>query len=375
MATIKGILILTPFFSPNIGGVESHLDDLIFELNQKKINSYVLTYSPLTTNISYLNKEKKSFCHIIRFSWFGNQLFPKIEKYPFLDFIYLTPYLFIRSFFWLLFNNKKINIIHSQGFNAAFIGNFLSKVFHQKHICSTHAIYENINGFSQYINTSILKNVDHILCLSSKSQDQLIKWGISPQKISVYKYWINLNNFYPSNLPNNFTVLFIGRLIAKKGIKTLLMCAQKLPKIKFIIVGTGPLETFTNKFGQKYKNIQYLGYIPNNKIPEIYQKASIFCITSQYPEGFGRVTMEAVASGLPVIGSNLGAISEALDNSVSILFKPTYRNLLKNIEDIYMNQKLYKKLQRNCRNYALKNFSRKNFYFIFENYLQLLNKD
>ena len=76
----KGVLILSPFFSPNLGGVESHLDDLVSQLNHHKINSYVLTYSPLTTKTVYLSTEKKDYCQIFRFKWFGYQLFPKLEN-------------------------------------------------------------------------------------------------------------------------------------------------------------------------------------------------------------------------------------------------------------------------------------------------------
>jgi len=373
MATIKGILIISPFFSPNIGGVESHLDDLVEQLNQHKIKSYVLTYSPLTTKSTYLSKEKKGLCQIIRFKWFGYQLFPKLEKYPLLDFLYITPYLLIRSFIWLLFNQNKINLIHSQGFNAAFIGNILSKTFHQKHLCSTHAIYENLNGFSRFITVHVLKHTDHILCLSIKSQKQLIQWGINPKKISLYKYWINLKNFSPAIPPPKFTVLFVGRLIPKKGIKVILRAAVKLPQIKFIIVGNGPLESYVSNFSKKYKNIQYLGAIPNNELPQIYRQASIFCIASQYPEGFGRVSMEAVASGLPVLGSNLGAIPEALDDTVSILFKPTVNNFVMTLHKISKQPQLYQQLQKNCRPYALKNFSEKNFSLILNSYRKLLN--
>lgn len=375
MATIKGILILTPFFSPNIGGVESHLDDLVQQLNQHQIKSYVLAYSPLTTRISYLSTEKIGLCQIIRFKWFGNQLFPKIEKYPILDFLYITPYLLIRSFFWLLFNKNKINIIHSQGFNAAFIGNILAKVFHLKHLCSTHAIYENINGFSRYLTVKVLKNTDYILCLSQKSQQQLIKWGIKPRKISLYKYWINLKNFTPGQPPSKFTVLFVGRLIAKKGIKNILYAASKLPRINFLIVGNGPLETYVKKYVQKHKNIRFLGAIPNQKLPRIYHQASILCIASLYPEGFGRVNMEAVASGLPVIGSNLGSIPEALDNTVSVLFKPTKTNFIKILKNLPSQPKKYYQLQSNCRSYAERHFSASNFKIILNTYSQLQGKD
>lgn len=374
MATIKSILLITPFFSPNLGGVESHLDDLVTELNQHKIKSTVLTYSPLTTKTPYLPKEKIAYCQVIRFKWFGYQLFPKLEKYPFLDFLYLTPYLFLRSFLWLLLNKNKIDIIHSQGFNGAFIGYFLSKIFHKKHLCSTHAVYENINGLTRFLTVKLLSHCDRILCLSQKSLEQLSKWGIAPNKISTYKYWINLDKFSPGKIQKNFTALFVGRLIAKKGIKIILKSAVKLPNVEFTIVGNGPLENYVQAFSKTHKNIGYLGAIPNHDLPAIYRQASIFLIASQYPEGFGRVSMEAVASGIPVIGSNLGAIPEALDDTVSILFKPTLNNFVKNIKLLSTNRKIYHQLQKNSRDYAKNNFSNTNFDIILSSYHQLLNK-
>lgn len=365
---IKGILILTPFFSPNIGGVESHLDDLVQQLNRHKTKSYVLTYSPLTTKTTYLPKEKRGQCQIIRFKWFGYQLFPKLEKYPLLNFLYITPYLLIRSFIWLLSNKNKINIIHSQGFNAAFIGNILSKIFHKKHLCSTHAVYENINGFSKSITVWVLSKCDQIMCLSKASLSQLIKWGINDNKISLYRYWIDLKNFSPGTLPKGFTALFVGRFIPKKGIKILLKAAVNLPKIKFIFVGNGPLESYVIKSSKRYKNIEYLGAIPNNKLPIIYQRASVFCIASQYPEGYGRVIMEALASGLPIIGSNLGAIPEVVSSKVAILFSPTFSNFKHNISFLYNNNLKYQELQKECRPYALRHFSSKNFKSIYQYY-------
>ena len=84
--------------------------------------------------------------------------------------------------------------------------------------------------------------------------------------------------------------------------------------------------------------------------------------------------MEAVASGIPVIGSNLGAIPEALDESVSILFKPTLKDFIQNIKLLSTNQKIYHRLKNNSRVYAEKNFSNSNFDIILNSYHQLLNK-
>lgn len=366
MATIKKtILHITPFFHPNIGGVETHLSDLVSELS-KNYKIFVHTYSPITTpNLKYHKFEKHKNLEIHRYPWFGKSLFHKLEKFPLFNFLYLTPYLFLRIFIWMLSNHKKIDIIHSHGFNAAFCGFLLSKIFNKKHIISTHAIYDNIN--TSTILKYTLNNSNHILCLSKASARQLINWGINPQKISIYKHWIDLSIFKPIEKKiKKFSVLFVGRLIEKKGIKILVNTAKLLPNIQFVFIGTGPLTDYFKKI--KIKNILFLGKIENKKLPEFYSKYHIFCAPSLYEEGYGRVVIEAVACGSPVIASNRGGLPEALDNNVAILIKPTSTTTLK--KAILSMQKNYQKYQKNCRPYALKNFSTKNIKLISKFYIE-----
>jgi len=355
MKNNKGILLLTPFYHPNIGGVETHLTDLATELS-KTYKVFVHTYSPITTiNVSYKKFEKQKNLEIYRYPWFGKSLFHKLEKFPLFDFLYLTPYLFLRTFLWMLSNHKKIDIIHSQGFNGAFCGLLLSKIFHKTHIISTHAIYDNIN--TSIILKITLNNSDHILCLSKASAKQLIKWGINAKKISVYKYWIDLDIFKSiQKKETKFSVLFVGRLIEKKGIKILVNTAKLLPNIQFVFIGTGPLTDYLKNL--KTKNILFLGKIENKKLPEFYSKYHVFCAPSLYEEGYGRVVMESVACGTPVIASNRGGLPEALNSSVAILIKPTTSTTLK--KAILEMQKNYNKYQKTCRPYALLNFSTKN---------------
>ena len=362
----KNILIISPFYYPNIGGVETHLSDLTDILVKQKHHVYVLTYNPITTpNTSYLSTENKPYLDIRRFQWFGKNLFHTIEKYPLFDFIYLTPYLLIQSFVWMMKNHQKIDTIHSQGINGAFIGVILSKIFGKKHITSTHAIYEHISRLSQRLSTIIFNHTDTILCLSNKSKEQLLTWGVRSNKIYLYRYWINLKNFTPAkHAPTQFTVLYAGRLINKKGIPQLLTAATRLPKIKFIFAGIGPSQSLVEKYSHQFPNINYLGPISNQNMPNIYHLSSIFCLPSQYPEGYGRVVMESVASGLPVLGSNLGSIGEAVDSTVSILFSPTVKNIVSNINLLYKNKNTYYQLQKKCRPYALTHFGSKNFSLI-----------
>jgi glycosyltransferase involved in cell wall biosynthesis len=109
---------------------------------------------------------------------------------------------------------------------------------------------------------------------------------------------------------------YIGRLSEEKGIDTLLTAFEKLKKempIELTVAGNGPLKDKMSGDG-----IKFLGTIPHNKAHLFYQDVDIIILPSKtttfWKEQFGRVIIEAVASGKPVIGSTSGAIPEVLSH-------------------------------------------------------------
>jgi len=84
MAPIKNPLIihLSPFFSPNIGGVETYLDDLTSIISKNHLTQTVVTYSPLTSSITarFYTHNQKSKITIFRFPHLGGNLFHRLEK-------------------------------------------------------------------------------------------------------------------------------------------------------------------------------------------------------------------------------------------------------------------------------------------------------
>jgi len=364
-----GVLIISPFFSPNIGGVETHLDDLVKELDNSGYNVFVQTYSPLTTKSNWLPREKHGHITIFRHRWIGANLFHKLEKYPILDFLYLTPYLCCCSFFWLLSNHKKIKVINSHGFNGAFIGNILNFFFHKKHLTSTHALYDNSpNSLTAKITSFVLNQTNIVLAQSIHSKDQLISWGVKPTKIKIYRYWVDPNKFNNKSKtrPEKFSVLFVSRLIPKKGTKIIVQLAKKLPKVKFNVIGSGPESEFIAR--QKNSNLNFIGKIDNSKLINYYSNNTLFIQPALYQEGFTRTIMEAVACGLPVVASDIGTIPEIVDSSVSVLVKPSVKNFQNTIQKIFQNQQLLHRLELNCPKYTKKYFSPKNIKLITKHF-------
>jgi glycosyltransferase involved in cell wall biosynthesis len=366
------VLLISPSFSPNIGGVETHLDDLVGALDRRGCSTFVLTHSPITTpGIPWKSKEKiGKKVNIRRYWWFGNGLFHKVEKYPILDFLYLTPYLCFRALLFMISRHKDIDVIHSQGLNAALIGVVLKKLFSIHLIVSTHAVYEvQKTSWTANIVKRILEHADKVLCLSKASLEELAAFGLDRKKLSLYTYWVNLNIFKPLDkkkmrlkfkIKDAFTVLFVGRLIEKKGIKVLIEVAKALPNIQFLIIGVGPEENYVRHEEKENSNIIFIGKVKNTYLSQYYSCADLLCIPSLYEEGYGRVVMEAVACGLPVIGSDKGGIPEALDNSVSVLVSPTKDDLLREIRNLSNDRERYQKLKVKCADYAQKRFSEKN---------------
>lgn len=372
MAPIKTILHITPFFPPNIGGVETHLHDLTTILNQKNYRQIILTYSPLSTNVPYQKIEDNHNLYIRRFYLYGHNLFHKLEKHPLLNLTYITPYLLFRSIIWILIHRPKIDTIHSHGLNAAIIGIIIQKIFQiPNHITSIYSTYDNVplNSFGTKFMVYILNHVNHILTQSNQSVEQLICIGVIKDNISRYYHWIDLNRFKPiSKTSKIFSILFIGRLIPAKNALTLAKIAANFPKIIFNFVGTGPDYDSLKQLSQKYSNIQLQGDVPYSKLHQYYQSNSLFCLPSKYHEGWGRVLAESVSCGTPVITTNLGGTTEAVDDKVAIITTPTVNNFTSAIKKLTTNSKEYLRLKNNCRHFALSHYSPTNIKYIIKYY-------
>ena len=377
----KGILILTPFFSPNIGGVESHLDNLVTALDEKGYRVFVQTYSPLTTEntlskkLEYLGNSTKIFRH----KWIGKNLFHKLENHPVLDFLYLTPYLFFRSLLFMIANSKKIETIHAQGLNAGVIGVFLKVIFRKRLLISLHAVYPQLkkNSLTTLLTNLILSNAEIVLGMSNAVINQFKKLETKKIEVKRYLYWIDIDRFKPMNkgdarkisgIKNHFTILFVGRLIQIKGVELLIDIAKELKYAQFVFIGTGPLDILLKKSSEKISNVNFLGQVRNIDMPVYYNSADILCFPSLYEEGLGRVSMEAVACGIPVVASNVGGISETVNENISLLVKPTHDNLKNALINLYQDENRLKKMASFCREYALKNYSKNNVNYITKYY-------
>src|SRR3989339_698676 len=197
----KRILLLTPFCPPGVGGAETHLEDLYEFLRTHDYFVYVLTYQPITVGTRGLPLERRKNLEIHRYNWFGNNLFHTFEKYhPIFNFLYLTPYLFFRSFIFLLSHKDKVDTINAHGLNAAFIAAALKKIFKKRAVMSTMALYSfKPSSLFAKVCKIVLASMDAILAETQESKEEIEAIGVSSEKLVVFSHWVNQNKFKPEN--------------------------------------------------------------------------------------------------------------------------------------------------------------------------------
>src|SRR3989344_1944087 len=368
----RSVLLITSPFRPNIGGVETHLDDLILEGVKRRINFRVVTYQPLVTPARGKFIEKGRGVIIYRIPWPRFNLFLRLEKFPLLEFLYLFPGLFIAGIIYLLFKGKDISTIHGQGLVAGSIGVFLGLIFDKRSLISTHSIYNfPESGFYNSFVQSIFNKTEHILTLSNQSKDEILKLGTPKDKVTTFTYWVDQDKFKPTDkqftrtkvkFPKNELVcLFVGRLVEVKGVRELISSSKFLIKgIKIVIIGDGPLANEIQAMARKSKKIDFFGKIGNDRLPLYYGASDVLIVPSIHEEGFGRVILEALSCGLPVIGSSRGAISEAMDESVGYFIDVSSKSIAFALNTIVKNKNELMKKAKKSRPFALRRYGSDN---------------
>lgn len=126
-----------------------------------------------------------------------------------------------------------------------------------------------------------------------------------------------------------FVVLFVHHLSPRRGSRLLLPFAERLrqrvgDRFRLVVVGDGPDLDFIrerSKTSQAHHLIDVRGPIPNRELPAIYGASDSFLMPS-FDEGFPRVVLEAMATGMPVVATRAGGTEDVLGHSYPFLTEP-----------------------------------------------------
>jgi glycosyltransferase involved in cell wall biosynthesis len=158
-------------------------------------------------------------------------------------------------------------------------------------------------------------------------------------------------------------VLSVARLVKQKGLNYLINAFEEINdgESNLVIFGHGPEEKSLKKMIEK-KGLQKKARVIwsaniEKRMNELYAMSDVFVLPSLY-EPFGMVLVEAMASGKPVIGSEIGGIPEVITEKNGLLFEPKNVNQLKDkVETLLSDEKKRRQLGLNGRHRAEKIFN------------------
>lgn len=234
----------------------------------------------------------------------------------------------------------------------------------------------------KWIEKRALSQSDLVVVLSQYTLDKLLNiHGIPSEKIVVIPGGIDLVRFHPVedksavrerfHLPQEKTILLTVRnLVPRMGLENLIRAmrdiVRSMPDIHLIIGGAGPLRDTLVLLCRDLnldQHVHFAGFIPEAALPDYYRAADIFVLPTVELEGFGLVTLEALASGTPVLGTPVGGTQEILSRLDSkFLFADTSpesisRLVIKTCKE-YMNQPEQWRLDsQRCRQFAAEHYS------------------
>ncbi|MEM1239878.1 MAG: glycosyltransferase [Cyanobacteria bacterium P01_H01_bin.26] len=153
------------------------------------------------------------------------------------------------------------------------------------------------------------KMVDQYITLTQFARNKMIEGGLPADKIVVKPNFVAPEPKVGSG--QGGYALYVGRLSVEKGLDTLLAAWKQLENpIPLKIVGDGPLSTLVTEAAAQQPCIEWLGRRPMAEVHRLMGEAQCLIFPSKWYETFGRVAVEAFATGTPVIAANIGAIAE-----------------------------------------------------------------
>jgi glycosyltransferase involved in cell wall biosynthesis len=176
----------------------------------------------------------------------------------------------------------------------------------------------------------IWRRADRVVALS-ESLGQLARQTMPELAYSVIHNGVDVQRFRPPVAARQARVdrircLAVARLVERKGITDLLRALAQLERGRFEleIVGSGPdasaLRELTAQLGLAAE-VRFTGALNREEVAERYRAADLFTLAS-WEESFGNVFAEALASGLPIVGSRVGGIPEFVEHGRHGLLVP-----------------------------------------------------
>lgn len=182
----------------------------------------------------------------------------------------------------------------------------------------------------------VARSVDRVIASCADEARELVALGARKSQIDIIPSGVDCSWFVPegpaASRPRTHRLLAIGRLVPRKGVDDAIAALQWLPEAELIVAG-GPdsadvvsdpeairLKTLAKDCGVAHR-VHLVGQVPHTELPALIRSADLVVCLPWY-EPFGIVPLEAMACGVPVVGTAVGGLLDTVIDEVTGLLLP-----------------------------------------------------
>ena len=266
----------------------------------------------------------------------------------------LVPFFLLAQLFALirLLRRSKFDLIHAhwllpQGFIA-----FLARLFTKSCpplLCTSHGgdLFGLQGTLLNWIKRLVVSHSTALTVVSNALRDEVLKLGAKDDKVHVIPMGVDLQNLFvpPATRTNNGSLLFVGRLVEKKGLRYLIdalpMILKRHPQASLQIAGDGPEKTALARQVAELRineRVEFLGPMKKESLPQLYWRSDVVIFPSVIAEGgdregFGLVLVEALGCECATVATDLPAMRDIIIDGRTGLVVPQ-KNVQKLAEKI-----------------------------------------
>jgi glycosyltransferase involved in cell wall biosynthesis len=261
-----------------------------------------------------LNDEKIDIAHLHNiYHHISPSILPMLKKHKIPVVMTLHDYKLVSPNYSLYHHGQ----IHDEDARGLYLSCIKNKCVKDSFVKSALSSVEMI--FHHKIMKYYERYVDKFIAPSEFILNYCVKLGWNPDKFIHIPHPINTSK-YKISMKKGEYVAYIGRLSEEKGLGVLLDACKKTPEILYKIAGAGPMEQVLKNCicKEKIKNIDLVGFIPEDKIKNIISNARMLVLPSVWYENYPISILEAKAIGKVVVASKIGGIPELLPQDMLV---------------------------------------------------------
>ena len=334
------VCMVSDFFYPNMGGVESHVYCLSQCMVERGFNVVIVTHLyGERVGVRYLTSGVKVYYLPIKPVY--NQAIP-------LTLVTLLPLL--RD----VMVRERVDIVHAHSAFAmlGFEATFYARILGLKTVFTDHSLFGFADFSSIFTNKLLevsLSGVDHAICVSHTSKENtVLRAKIKPDLVSVIPNAVDASVFTPdpSQRPTHrINIVIVSRLVYRKGSDLLAAIIPEIcerhPDVDFIVGGDGPKRVVIEEVRenlQLQERVTMLGSMEHSAVRGVLVRGHIFLNTS-LTEAFCMAIVEAASCGLQVVSTRVGGVPEVLPPQLIRLAEPSARSLIASLEEAIAAQR------------------------------------